>query len=107
VPRPIAATALHALGLTALVVISLSLRGGDTSTASWGLVAIPVLLLAAASLVVRLAVARDRTRPTRGRAADEAADVAAVRTRSEPAAAIRVSVEAAPRHAAGRPGGSD
>ncbi len=53
--RPVAATALYALGLLALSTVSLSLGGGETEPARWALVGVPVTLFAAASLIVRRA----------------------------------------------------
>jgi hypothetical protein len=50
-PIPLAAWVLYALGIVALVVVSLSLGGGETTPSRWALVWLPVTLLAAASLV--------------------------------------------------------
>ncbi len=59
-------TTLYGLGLLALPAVSLSLGGGETSPARWALIAVPVALFAAASLLVR------HTRIDRGRPAPEA-----------------------------------
>ena len=50
-PIPLAAWGLYALGIVALLAVSLSLGGGETTPSRWALVSLPVALLAAASLV--------------------------------------------------------
>jgi hypothetical protein len=62
---PITATLLYALGLLALFTVALSLGGGETGMAHWGLIAIPVTLIATASLTMRRARV-DRARPADG-----------------------------------------
>ena len=66
-PRPqVTATALYALGLLALFSVALTLGGGETHPARWAVIAIPVLLLAAASRTARRArVARAGARTQR------------------------------------------
>jgi peptidoglycan/LPS O-acetylase OafA/YrhL len=55
---PIAAILLYSLGLLAVLAVSLSLGGEETSPAPWALVTVPALLFAAASIVVRRTSAR-------------------------------------------------
>ena len=47
------ATVLYVLGLVAVLTVSLSLGGAETAPTRWALVAIPVGLLAAASITSR------------------------------------------------------
>jgi len=66
---------LYALGLLAVLGVSVALDGGETEPAVWALAAIPAALMAAASLVVRRSrsrVALRRVRPTRRCAAPSA-----------------------------------
>jgi protein-S-isoprenylcysteine O-methyltransferase Ste14 len=58
--RPPAAIVLHALALAAVLAVSLALGDGDARPARWALVSVPVLLMAAASLVARQARAAAR-----------------------------------------------
>jgi hypothetical protein len=52
-PWPAAGIALYALGLLAVLAVSLALGGEDDEPALWALSAVPVASMPAASLVVR------------------------------------------------------
>ena len=50
---PTAASVLYAVGLLALLAVSVSLGGGETAPMRWAMTAIPVTLVGTASLVAR------------------------------------------------------
>jgi hypothetical protein len=52
-PRPAGATVLYALGLLSLLVVALALGEEETTPARWTLLALPVVILGAASLLAR------------------------------------------------------
>ena len=56
---PTASAVLYALALLALVAVAISLREAETAPIRWATVALPISLMAAASVIVRRA-ARDQ-----------------------------------------------
>ena len=47
------ASVVYALGMLALLAVSLLLRGGETAPERWALISVPVALVASASLLMR------------------------------------------------------